>query len=331
MQDLNDKVTGNTLTATEWNQVPSEMQNVIEDTGQSLSSSDLDQLGKGIAQYSANGDFYTDSGSADIYVLTVVGGKQAPVAYKDGMRARFIADNVGTGAATVDIDGLGVKNIKVLSGANPAAGDIPATGITEIVYDIGTGTFIIETIVFASQSMVDTGVDDVHGVTSLKLQTKLEGDSITDFGNTGQISHLFSGNSLSSFNAGAVIGGSWESVGPTGSGADNIWTTLDILPTTAIAVKLGIRNQISGSTSTVNYQTIVHGRKTGSTLALSEQSRISATELINTSGSSESNQNITFPEVSIDSSQRFDLQVIVSGSGGSGIAILTLRKIIEEV
>jgi len=46
MQDLNDKVKGNKLTATEWNEVPSEIQNVIEASGQTLSSGDLTQLRK---------------------------------------------------------------------------------------------------------------------------------------------------------------------------------------------------------------------------------------------------------------------------------------------
>ncbi len=85
MEDLNDKITGGTLLATEWNQVPSEIQNVIEGLSISLSAGDLDQLGKGIAGYVANGTFYTDSGIADAYVLTQIGLKQGPTAYTDGM------------------------------------------------------------------------------------------------------------------------------------------------------------------------------------------------------------------------------------------------------
>ena len=49
MQDLNDKVTGGTLTAAEWNEVPSELQNVIEGLGITLSGADLNQLGKAIS------------------------------------------------------------------------------------------------------------------------------------------------------------------------------------------------------------------------------------------------------------------------------------------
>lgn len=135
MQDLNDKVTGGTLTATEWNEVPSEIQNVIEGLGITLSSGDLNQLGKAIAGYVANGAFYTDSGAADAYVLTEIGSKQALTAYTDGATFEFNASNAGTGgAATVNVAGLGVKNIKLRDGTDPAAGQID--GRTLLKFDL---------------------------------------------------------------------------------------------------------------------------------------------------------------------------------------------------
>lgn len=139
MEDLNDKITGDTLTATEWNQVPSEIQNVIEGLGITLSSGDLNQLGKSIAGYVANGTFYTDSGAADAYVLSVIGSKQAPPAYTDGFAVSFIAGNDNTGASTINVAGLGVKNIKLADGSDPDAGDI--SGRTQCVYDSGNDWF----------------------------------------------------------------------------------------------------------------------------------------------------------------------------------------------
>lgn len=134
MQDLNDKITGNTLTAAEWNEVPSEIQNVIEALGITLSSGDLNQLGKAIAGYVANGIFYTDSGIADAYVLIKIGLKQTATAYADGFFASFIAGNPGTGgAATVNVAGLGVKNIKLSGGGDPLAGSI--SGRVNLVFD----------------------------------------------------------------------------------------------------------------------------------------------------------------------------------------------------
>lgn len=140
MQDLNDKVTGNSLTAPEWNEVPSEIQNVIEDTGQTLSSGDLNQLGKGVAMYAANGVFYTDSGAANAYVLTAIGGKQTPPAYADGMTVRFIPGNDNTGAATVNVAGLGVKSIKA-GGADIPAGYLNTSSIATLIYDNANGWF----------------------------------------------------------------------------------------------------------------------------------------------------------------------------------------------
>ena len=109
MQDLNDKITGGNLSAAEWNEVPSEIQIVIENTGQTLSGGDLNQLGKAIADYVANGSFYTDSGTANAKVLTAIGLKQAPTAYTDGMVVTFVVGTTNTGATNVNVATLGVN------------------------------------------------------------------------------------------------------------------------------------------------------------------------------------------------------------------------------
>lgn len=124
MQDLTGKITGSTLTAAEWNQLPQEVQNVITALGITLGSGDLNQLGKAIAGYVANGAFYTDSGIANVYVLTPVGGKQAVTDYTDGATFEFETSNPNTGASIFNVTGLGAKNIKLADGSNPAAGQI---------------------------------------------------------------------------------------------------------------------------------------------------------------------------------------------------------------
>ena len=139
MQDLNDKITGGNLPAVQWNELPSEVQNVIEGLGQTLTSGDLNQLGKAIAGYVANGAFYTDSGAANAYVLTKIGIKQSLTAYTDGAFCEFIADNVNTGASTVNVATLGVKDIKLRGGADPAAGEID--GRVRIKFDLANDRF----------------------------------------------------------------------------------------------------------------------------------------------------------------------------------------------
>jgi hypothetical protein len=139
MQDLNDKVTGGSLTADEWNEVPSELQNPIVATGQSLSSGDLNQVGKAIAAYAAAGDFYTDNGSVNVITLLVVGTYQSPPAYRDGMRFRFIAGNTNTGATTIQAPSLGVISLRDQFDAALIAGDIVAGTEYEATYRVSTG------------------------------------------------------------------------------------------------------------------------------------------------------------------------------------------------
>ena len=118
MRDLNDKVTGDTLTANEWDDVPSEMQNIIEQLGITLSAADLNQMGKAIAGYVAVGDFYADSGAGGNYVLSVIGTKQGPTEYFDGMRVRFTAASTPTSSSTINVNSLGSKPLKDARGGN---------------------------------------------------------------------------------------------------------------------------------------------------------------------------------------------------------------------
>lgn len=195
MKDLNDKITGGTLPASEWNEVPSELQNVIEKTGQVLTSADLDQIGKGIAVYAAGGDFYTDSGAADAYVLSAVGSKQSPPAYFNGMKIRFLPSNANTGPATVNVATLGVKSLVRTDGNPLVASDMQAGVPYSFQYDIGSGKFLFNgeslpdasesikgKIEIATQTEVNTGTDDVRAVTALKLKDLDLGLSKTEDG-----------------------------------------------------------------------------------------------------------------------------------------------------
>lgn len=147
MQLLNDKIDGsgspeNILPAAEWNQLPSELQNIITALGMTLSNGDLNQLGKALAGYVANGAFYTDSGVADAYVLTPLDGKQSPPAYTDGMIVEFIAGNDNTGVSNVNVAGLGAKGVRTEDGLVVIAGMI--SGRTSLRYDDGAGWFVIQ-------------------------------------------------------------------------------------------------------------------------------------------------------------------------------------------
>ena len=161
--DVATKVTGNSYVATELNQQVDELENIINGTGQTPSSGNLNQVGKGVADYSSHGDFYTDSGAADAYVLTVTGSKQSPTGYVAGYRTRFIAGNSNTGASTVNAGALGVKDIKRQDGSALSAGDIISGQIIKLEYD-GTNFVFQANLtggviqqVFVEDGAVDTG------------------------------------------------------------------------------------------------------------------------------------------------------------------------------
>lgn len=105
-----------------------------------------------ISRYLGSGDFYTDSGAANAYVLTPTTGKVGPSGYSDGMRVRFIANNNNTGiAVTVNVNGLGVKSIVRANGSAPYADLID--GRTEIVFDLGNDRF---ELVDSDHAMIST-------------------------------------------------------------------------------------------------------------------------------------------------------------------------------
>jgi hypothetical protein len=146
MEDLTGKSTGDQLTAAEWNQLPQEVQNVITQEAIALSSGDTSQLVKALGSLVSGGDFYTDSGVADAYVLSSIGTRSAADSYKDGMRVRFRAGNANaTTTPTVNVTSLGVKTITRQNGSALIAGDIPVGKDTVIRYDDSSGDFFLET------------------------------------------------------------------------------------------------------------------------------------------------------------------------------------------
>lgn len=144
MQDLNDKATGQPLSAAEWNQMPAELQNVIEGVGLTLSGVDLNQLGQAIADYVAKSTFFTSSGPANAYVLTPIAGFQGPTSLVDGMIVRFVPNVDGSGGAvTVNVNGLGAVSVTNEDGSLTSSAREFNTGFMNTLrYDSGTGTFL---------------------------------------------------------------------------------------------------------------------------------------------------------------------------------------------
>jgi len=145
LQAIPDQVVGGTLPPNpEFNGFKNEMQNAILNGGiGSLLVSDVEQLSKAIVNLVSSADFYVETGAVNAYVANVATGAfKQPTAYFIGMRVRFRASNTNTGASTINVSTLGVKNIFRADGVTTlSAGDISVLFDTHLIYDIGIGAF----------------------------------------------------------------------------------------------------------------------------------------------------------------------------------------------
>ncbi len=135
MAKFDSKVIGDQVDPDDYNNIVVGVKNVITSSDQTIDTSNT-QITKGIADYAAVGTFYTDSGAANAYVLSSIGSRLAPNAYAEGMEIRFRAGNSNNGASTVNVAGLGLKNIKKADGSTDiVSGDISTDYDTRARYD----------------------------------------------------------------------------------------------------------------------------------------------------------------------------------------------------
>jgi hypothetical protein len=84
-------------------------------------------------------DTYTAGGSANAQTITMV---PAPAAYSTKFLIFFIPVANNTGACTLNVNSLGAKNIKLMDGNDPAAGDLNTNGIAMVKYN-GTSFILL--------------------------------------------------------------------------------------------------------------------------------------------------------------------------------------------
>ncbi len=135
MTKFNDKNTGDTVSATEYNNVVRAFKNAIENSGQNINA-DNDQNSKAMANYAHVSTFYTDSGIADAYILSPISNFKGLTALAEGAGIRFRASNPNNGAATANVNGLTPVAIKKEDGITDLdAGDILTDQDTYLRYD----------------------------------------------------------------------------------------------------------------------------------------------------------------------------------------------------
>lgn len=141
MRNIATKVDGSTtLPADTFNSYIAELENTATQTGQTLDpdagpDTDLAMIGKAMSVYgSGGGDFYTDSGAVNAYVLSKVGSVVSNPSYFNGMRCIFKVGTTNTGASTVNISGLGVISITIQGGTALSGGELISGQLVELIY-----------------------------------------------------------------------------------------------------------------------------------------------------------------------------------------------------
>ena len=86
-------------------------------------------------------NFGVDSGTANTYVVTL---PRTPTGYVDGLRVVFTPLNSNTGASTVNVNGLGVKAIRLQDNTATEAGTLVAGIPKTLIYGAALGNFFVE-------------------------------------------------------------------------------------------------------------------------------------------------------------------------------------------
>ena len=88
-----------------------------------------------------SGTFFTTSGT-NTYTVTSPANMPSVLSYSTRSVYYFLIPNANTGAATINIDGVGAVNLYKFINVALLSGDIPANSVIEAVYD-GTNFQII--------------------------------------------------------------------------------------------------------------------------------------------------------------------------------------------
>lgn len=132
-------------------------------------------------------DFYTDSGAANAYVLTAGANTIPQTAYFEGMIVEFVADNANTTASTVNVSGLGAKDISATYGSLTALTTGQLSGLTRLIYD-GTRFSLIPNYALANYVKYGTiSFSSAGGVIGTLTYNSLKVSSTADKSNTFSI------------------------------------------------------------------------------------------------------------------------------------------------
>lgn len=178
---------------------------------------------------------------------------------------------------------------------------------------------------------VVTGDIDYTSTDGLKAKgiTLYGQTSVTNYFDCQGITIHDSLNNPTNFDIAAVIGGAFESWGPTGSSVDHEWTALDDVPSSAKFIILKITNTVrsSGVVASHRVEQFISGRRFGSGItSLTSLSQAKASGYIDTVSASYpiSAFSIDYVFMPVDSQIRFELSLSSSSGTTTGTATVTI-------
>lgn len=115
-------------------------------------------------------NYAVSTGSSNAYIVDLT---NAPASYFDGLSVDFKANHANTGAATVNVNSLGVKSLRRQNGSALAAGDILENKIYSFRYNSTSGYMEMQQLAIGSMADVTTvgGIaDDVTTVAGISSE-----------------------------------------------------------------------------------------------------------------------------------------------------------------
>lgn len=221
--------------------------------------------------------------------------------------------NSGSGVVTIDGDAA-----ELINGAATLV--LQAGGWAHITTDGIEWT--ATTYEPATDAEAQTGTDTSKLVTSANLATIANyGAAATGFTKATNTYFGDDGPLSTGFDVDTNIAAAWETIGPTGSGATNIWTDLDNIPANAKAVLIRGKATIEGA-SADTYSATAYFRPGGSVRGPSNSSELVDAYGVNTSAGSETFHAANECWVKVDSSLIFELYYVTQGTGSTASAFI---------
>lgn len=226
MEEVDSKVTNDNYTADQYTKggPNEELQGLIPTTEQTFSTGDQTQVGQAITRIASTTLNYKDTGIVNAYLLSPVKSFYDLGALIDGFLLTFTPLFSNTGAATVNVNGLGIKAIVDVSGAALTGGEIQALATSYLSYDLSNDRFVLlqlNAVDFALKAELAATSDptgasiiglDVAGTSISDVQTFLQGGPLLAKARVSEASTVYTLESDGNFNVASVVRNSIGSV-----------------------------------------------------------------------------------------------------------------------